>query len=108
MITLVLTYFLVTYLLIPAGFFRWWVSHFVPLKNFQRTKTQEITFAVGSSVIPFLVAFSLLWFGLIQRPRIVTGGFAERRADYKQFYEFISRDDALNDQSRATFWQTAT
>jgi len=57
-IALVTTLVLVFYILIPGILFRFGTSFSkVKLKSFQRTRTQEATFATSVALAPFLVAF---------------------------------------------------
>jgi hypothetical protein len=62
MLALILSYFVVAYLLIPSSIFRL-SSVFVPLKKFQRTRREEIVFAVLVSIAPFLVACAISTLG---------------------------------------------
>ena len=49
MVALIVSYFVVAYLLIPAAIFRA-SSIFIPLKKFQRSRAEEIAFAVWISL----------------------------------------------------------
>ncbi|HTJ31573.1 MAG TPA: hypothetical protein VL346_13805 [Acidobacteriaceae bacterium] len=58
MIALVTTLLVVFYVLIPGILFRFGTSFSsVKLKSFQRTRTQEVTFATSVALLPFLLAF---------------------------------------------------
>jgi hypothetical protein len=62
-IALLASYFVVAYLLVPRAIFRL-SSVFIPLKRFQRTRTEEITFAVLVALLPFVLASALPLGGL--------------------------------------------
>ncbi len=105
MVTLVVSYYLIAYLLTPATLFRWVVSLFIALKNFQRTRTQEITFAAGAALLPFVLAGLTVWSGLIPHPVPVNETWADRRSDYKIVYA------GLVDEKEGTskqFWRAVT
>jgi len=109
MVTLAVSYFLATYLLIPASLFRAFISLFIPLKTFQRTNAQELTFAVGASVLPFAATMVLLWTGFAQHPFHVGGTFADRRADYKVVYVAIADEKYFSDSAlERRFWSALT
>jgi hypothetical protein len=105
MVTLVFSYYLISYLLIPAAIFRWFVSLFIALKNFQRTKTQEITFAVGTSLTPFFLAWALSWSGYVPHALPVNENWSARRSDYKAVYAGVVDEKASDSPA---FWHAAT
>jgi hypothetical protein len=105
MVTLVFSYFVVAYLLVPSSLFRWFASLFITLKNFQRTKTQEMTFAVGAALFPLILSLLVAWSGWVPHPIAVSGTFADRRNDYETVYSGIV--DEKNSSSRA-FWSAVT
>ncbi len=97
MIALVTTYFLVFYILIPGALFRFLTSWLVPLKLFERTRTQEATFAVGVALLPFLMAVYAVWHlpvAMHSPFRIVEGTNAERRQDYHRVIRLMTASDA--------------
>jgi hypothetical protein len=105
MITLVFTYYVVAYLLIPAGLFRFTASLFLKLKQFQRTKTQEFVFAVGAAILPFSVAWIFVLADFWPWPLPVGGSLPERWADYTRVYEGIVSDKIFSSAaSTALFW----
>jgi hypothetical protein len=96
MIALLTTYFLVFYILIPGILFRFVTSFYVPLKLFERTRTQEATFAVAVAILPFLLALFSVWHLPISRhyPFPVYEGSAEdRQADYRRVTAFLASND---------------
>ncbi len=97
MIALVTTYFLVFYILIPGVIFRFASSLFVRLKLFQRTRTQEATFAVSVALLPFALALAGVWYAPVLRHypfAVPEGTFAERRLDYRRVTAILTSADA--------------
>lgn len=56
MLALLASFFLIAYVLVPGVIFRLAFSLVIPLKKFQRTRTQEVIFSAVTSVAPFSVA----------------------------------------------------
>jgi hypothetical protein len=97
MIALVTTCFLIFYILVPGVLFRFLSSWFVPLKLFERTRTQEATFAVAVALLPFAAALIGVWNLPIMRHLpfpIVEGTYSERRQDYRRVATLLSSSDA--------------
>jgi len=97
LIALFSTYFLVFYILIPGILFRFATSLFVRLKLFQRTRTQEATFAVAVAILPFAIALLGVWYvpGLQQYPfPNANASLAERRQDYHRIASLLTSSDA--------------
>ena len=97
MIALVTTYFLVFYILVPGVLFRFLTSWFVPLKLFERTRTQEATFAVTVALLPFAIALFGVWNLPVMRhlPFPITEGTAtERTQDYQRVTSILTASDA--------------
>jgi len=97
LIALVSTYFLVFYILIPGAVFRFSSSLFVRLKLFQRTRTQEATFAVAVAILPFALALAGVWYAPVLRHHpfdIQEGSFAQRRQDYRRVASILTSSDA--------------
>ena len=97
MIALVTTCFLIFYILVPGVLFRFLSSWFVPLKLFERTRTQEATFAVAVALLPFAAALFGVWNLPVMRHLpfpIVEGTFSERRQDYRRVATLLSSSDA--------------
>jgi hypothetical protein len=68
MVALIVSYFLLAYLFAPRAIFRW-ATVFLPLK-FERTRTEEITFAFWISMVPLVGAFCIslgLWGVAVRR-----------------------------------------
>src|SRR5581483_11399462 len=105
MVTLIFSYFVVAYLLVPSSLFRWFASLFSTLKNFQRTKTQEMTFAVGAALLPLVLAVAVAWSGWIPHPIPVNETFADRRHDYETIYGGIVGEKT---PIPAAFWTALT
>jgi hypothetical protein len=104
MVPIAFSYYLVAYVLVPAAIFRWLASLLIELKNFQRTRTQEITFAVGASLAPFFLAWIIAWSPL---PHAIplNQTWSERRNDYKTVYSAILGEKVpISQQS----WQAVT
>ena len=97
MIALVTTFFLVFYILIPGALFRFATSFStVRLKSFQRTRTQEATFAVAVALLPFALALIGVWTLPLLRHHpfpIREGTLAERRQDYRRVGEMLLTSD---------------
>jgi hypothetical protein len=96
-IALVTTYFLVFYILVPGVLFRFLTSWFVPLKLFERTRTQEATFAVAVALLPFAAALFGVWNLPVMRHLpfpIVEGTAAERIQDYHRVATLLTSSDA--------------
>jgi hypothetical protein len=96
MIALVTTYFLVFYILIPGIWFRFITSWFVPLKLFERTRSQEATFAVAVALLPFAFALYGVWSvpGMKQHPFPVNETVSERILDYQRVATLLASSDA--------------
>jgi hypothetical protein len=110
MVTLVFSYYLIAYLLVPAALFRWFISLFIALKNFQRTKTQEITFAAGASLAPFFLAWLISWSSFVPHAIPVNETWGDRRTDYKIVYAGVVGEKAGDEKSQGSkkFWQAVT
>src|ERR1700689_3883610 len=97
MIALVTTCFLIFYILVPGVLFRFLSSWFVPLKLFERTRTQEATFAVAVALLPFAIALFGVWNLPVMRHLpfpIAEGTAAERTADYQRVTAILTASDA--------------
>jgi len=97
MIALVTTFFLVFYILIPGVLFRFATSFSpVKLKSFQRTRTQEATFAVSVALVPFALALIGVWYLPVMRHEpfpIWEGTNSQRRQDYRRVGEMLLTSD---------------
>ena len=88
MLALLASFFLLAYILVPGVIFRLVFSSIIPLKKFQRTRTQEMTFAVLTSLLPLVVASfvaSLPW------------------GDFQNLFD-ASLDNAWFAENREVFW----
>lgn len=97
MIALVTTFFLIFYILIPGALFRFATSFSsVRLKAFQRTRTQEATFAVAVALLPFALTLAGVWYLPILRHHpfaISEGTNSERSTDYRRVGEMLLTAD---------------
>ena len=108
MIALLASYFVVAYLLVPRAIFRL-SSVFIPLKRFQRTRTEEITFAVLVALLPFVLASALPLGGLAAwvLSWVCESPTRGTWADYKAvFTASYSVEAFTNDQNQ--FWSSAS
>jgi hypothetical protein len=97
MIALITTYFLIFYILVPGALFRFFTSWFVPLKLFERTRTQEATFAVAVALLPFALALFGVWYLPLMKdqPFSIRGeSDADRRQDYHRVAGILTSSDA--------------
>jgi len=97
MIALVTTYFLISYILVPGVLFRFLTSWFVPLKLFERTRTQEATFAVTVALLPFAITLFGVWNLPVMRHLpfpIAEGTAAQRTQDYQRVTAILTASDA--------------
>ena len=94
MVALIVSYFLLAYLFAPRAIFRW-ASVFFPLK-FQRTRTEEITFAFWISFIPLIIAIcvDLEFWGWSD---------ASARINYREVFS-AAYSEALFDKNPERFW----
>jgi hypothetical protein len=91
MVALIISYFLIAYLLAPRALFRW-ASVFIPLK-FQRTRSEEIAFAIWISVLPLVVAIGI---------DLVSCGRPSARP-YEQVFA-ASYSEAIFERNQKEFW----
>ena len=87
MLALLTTYFIVAYILIPGILFRFPASLFVKLRLFQLTRTQEATFGVAVSLLPFLLALLAVWHAPLARTYPFSqpvGSFSDYKEDYRR------------------------
>lgn len=110
MIALIASVAIVVYVLLPGVLFRTIFSFFLPLKKFQRSRTDEITFAVGIAFLPFVLALGLIWtverpFGMY--PFNFDDTVAQRRADYKMVFAGFYDEEVFRKQ-QSEFWKATT
>jgi hypothetical protein len=106
MLALIATGALVAYLLIPGALYRSLFSLFIPPRNFQRTRTDEIRFAVMAGFIPLglalFLAFGVNWSS--QHPFSFAGDtVAQRRADYRIVFGDAYSEDLFR-RNPDRFW----
>jgi hypothetical protein len=84
-IALLASVLLVAYIVVPGVLFRLSFSTFLPLRAFDRTRTQEIGYAVIVCLIPFAVAVFLVWHVPIvgRHPFGFVDTWQQRDLDYK-------------------------
>jgi hypothetical protein len=104
MTALLASLFLVADVLIPGVIFQTVFSIFIPLKRFQRTRVEEIAFAIGVTILPISAAIALSWAtGCLGSP---TGGFLRPFEAYRVFFAgSYSEQVFLNGQPE--FWRAA-
>jgi hypothetical protein len=109
MIAFILSFVFLTYILIPGVLFRSVSSVFLPLTKFQRTKTEEITFAVLSALLPFLLAITLIWTvnWIGSHPFYFNDTVLQRRSDYKMIFA-ASYSEELFRNNQGEFWRAIT
>jgi len=84
LLALLVSVFIVAYVVVPGVLFRYVFSFFVPLRAFDRTRTLELAYSVVVCLVPFVAA---LW--LVQNTRVGSwplsfpDTWAQRDADYK-------------------------
>src|SRR5215472_3671990 len=112
---------LIAYLLIPGTLYRTFFSFFIPPKNFQRTRADEVRFAVLAATLPFLLAMlvtrNVAWaahhpFSFSESPdqskmdyRTVVGGSYNERyfpENSSRFWEAFNR--VVRRQARFVTW----
>jgi len=104
MIALTASLFVLCYLFVPAGIFRFATSLAVPLKKFQKTKTQEFSFAVAACFLPFWLAMALAW-SVATWPFPTHENKQQRRQAYRIVFSSLNSDKVLDAAvTNGTFW----
>lgn len=106
MFALLLSVLIVAFIIFPGVVFRVAFSIFVPLKAFDRTRTQELAYSAVVCVVPFLVALYLVHhtrFG--SWPLSFSDTWAQGEADYKTV--LLSCFGEPFASSRDEFWGAA-
>lgn len=93
MIAIAAGFFLVAYLLAPGAIYRLFFSISIPSKRFQRTRTEEISFSVMATAIPFAVTWLLLCLTPLGRYPQVSSPVTKRQA-YKQIFDSLAGGSA--------------
>jgi hypothetical protein len=91
MIALTASLFVLFYLLVPAGIFRFATSLAVPLKKFHKSKAQEFSFAVAACFLPFWLTMSLAW-SVATRPFPTDESAQQRRQAYRTVFSALYSD----------------
>lgn len=94
MVALFVSYFLVAYLLIPRAIFQL-VDVWLPLK-FQRTRTEEVTFAAWICLVSLIFGLLLIW--ALSEPHS-----GDSRTDYKLIFAGSYSEGAF-ESSQIQFW----
>lgn len=109
MIALVASLLLTIYLLVPSTVFRLVCGFFVPLRNFIRTRGEEIFQGVASALAPAALALLLVWTTppFKQHPFGFDDTSQLRRADYKLLFGATYSEDVYK-RSDDQFWKALT
>lgn len=84
MLALLASALVVAYLVVPGVLFRAFFSLLVPLKAFDRTRTQEFAYSAAVCAPPFVLALVLVWYTCLGRwPLPFADTWDQRDADYK-------------------------
>ncbi len=107
MLALIASAAVLAYLLIPGALYRVIFSLFIPPRNFQRSRTDEIRYAVLAGWLPLLVALVLVfkvgWAGLHPFPFPGDTVF-QRTSDYRTMFAG-AYDAEIFRKDPAKFWQ---
>jgi hypothetical protein len=102
MLALLASFALIAYVLIPGTLYRTVFSFFIPARYFQRTRIDEIRFAVLASALPFFLA--LLMASTVHHPFGFTNSVAQNRLDYRTVVA-DTYSEQLFHQDPSNFWQ---
>jgi hypothetical protein len=94
-LALIASYVLVAFFFVPAALFRWQPRSI--LQKIQRTRTEEITFAVTASVIPLVLSFICL--DLFSHWNVLPGNWT----DYREIFA-ASYSDEFFRATQDKFW----
>ena len=109
MIAIAASVLLALYLIVPGFLFRLVFGLFVPLRTFVWTRTEEIYKAVITTILPFLLASSLVWvlWPFNAHPFLVSGNAESRRADYELVASAFYSEQIFH-ASGEDFWKALT
>lgn len=108
MIGLLATYYVVAYLLVPSGLFRSLYSLFLPrIIKFQRTRTEEFTFAVLAAILPFCLALGLVWTVATWPFSVHEDSSSARRNEYHAVVGTAISDKGYEEGAKASVWWRA-
>jgi hypothetical protein len=99
LLALLVSYAIIAYIFVPAALFR--LSSSSILKNFQRTRAEEIAFSVYVSIIPLLLAGLIVWGWSNWHPQSFAGW-----DDYREILA-ASYSEQLFGESEPHFWRSA-
>src|SRR5215469_16300330 len=102
MLALLASVALIAYVLIPGTLYRTVFGFFIPPRYFQRTRADEIRFAVLASVLPF--SFALLITFAIHQPRGFSDSLAQRKLDDLTVVEGAYSEQFFH-QDPSQFWE---
>lgn len=106
MLALLASVLLVFYVVVPGLVFQFFFSLFVPLRAFDRTRTQEIAYSVVVCVVPFLAALILVHHTFLGRwPFPFPDAWAQGAADYRTVLLTCFGDSFAS--SKDEFWSAA-
>jgi hypothetical protein len=96
------------YGILPGMLFRAIFSAFLPLRSFERTRTDEIRFSVLVCVVPFVLALVMVWSvpGARDWPLPFADTPQQRNADYRTLLD-AAVSDRVFEENRPAFWQAA-
>jgi hypothetical protein len=100
MIALIASALLGLYVFVPYVAFHRICSLFLPLRKFQRTKTDEFVFGVVVSGLPFVLTMLLFWSGLIRGsfvPLPLADTHVQKVADYHMVFTAAYSDHYFTD-----------
>jgi hypothetical protein len=99
-IALLASFLILVYILVPGALFRSVVTLFLPMRAFDRTRTQEFAYAVSVCVLPLLVALALVWWTPVIRyhPFAFADTWQARNRDYKTIFLSAYADRFVDDK----------
>jgi len=105
-LALVASVLVIVYLAIPGVLFRAVFSLFVPLRAFDRTRTQEFAYSVVVCAVPYVLALVFVWqTGLGRRPFAFSDTWEQRGRDYKTVLTASFAEPFAD--SKDAFWDAA-
>ncbi len=105
MIAFLVSLLLIAYLLVPRVLFRLVLSFFIPLKKFQRTRGEEVTFAAIVALVPLGLAVVLVWHGGWFARHPFQPQATEIAGDYKLVFAASYSEQVFRDGQNA-FWHS--
>lgn len=109
MLALIATAVLSVYVLLPGALYRVTYSSFIPLRNFQRTRTDEIVYAARVGIGPLLLAlvlrFGAPWTSAHPFPVQQQNGVCQRAMNDYRWVFGAAYSEKLFDDNPTCFWQ---